>query len=174
MERSGFKVRGELRGEGGGGWGAQGWAVLHFECFLFFPFSLWYFSVVTRAALKSESFIHRAPLNILESSMLVRLSGPVFSESEFLGTSQSVWVFILPLYDYLYANSRYTYVFLLRPGVCRYQIQVFLSAVPHNRWAVDLSHWLCRCKLLVSGQAGLHPAPSHVYCKPRGGSPARH
>lgn len=58
----------ERGAEGGGGWGAA----LHFECFLFFPsqsFSLWYFSLVTRAALKSKSSTHHVPLNILKSNM---------------------------------------------------------------------------------------------------------
>lgn len=58
----------ERGAEGGGGRGAA----LHFECFLLLPsqsFSLWYFSLVTRAALKSKSSFHQVPLNILKSNM---------------------------------------------------------------------------------------------------------
>lgn len=69
MDGSGFEVRGvlgeevdeELRGE-----------LFYILNVFFFPtqsLSLWYFSLVTSAALKSKPFIHHVPLNILKSSM---------------------------------------------------------------------------------------------------------
>lgn len=106
-----------LKWEGcwGRGWrGSSGVSCFTFWMFSFFfsteSISLWYSSLVTSAALESKSFIHHVPLKILKSSTYGFLHLCFSWMYVSVRAALRLWVFILPLHDYLYANSRYTCV----------------------------------------------------------------
>lgn len=79
----------------------------------FFPtqslsLSVWFFGLVTGVALKSKTFIHHVPLNILKKQH-VKVSGPLlFSTHVGVSAPLSVCMCLFSLLmTILYANSRF-------------------------------------------------------------------